>query len=313
MAASEAETKRVAVVDIGTISCRLLITGGGGPVVREMRITRTGEGLRDTGSISAAAIERVTAALSAFAQIIDSDGSVETRTAVATSAARDAANRDELFAAASAGLGVEPRLLSGEEEARLSFAGAVAGLDHLGAVLVIDIGGGSTEFAIGSTADGIERAMSVDTGAARVTSEFLESDPPHAAELSAALSVIELHLDDVTREMPEIADALSSSGLILGVGGTITTMAAVEIGLIEYDRDHVHGFDLERAAAEDVFRTLATEAAEDRRHNPGLHPDRVDLIVGGACVLVEIMRHYDIENIRVSENDLLDALAAELQ
>ena len=307
------ERRRVAIVDIGTIFSRLLITGGAGPTVREMTITRTGEGLKQTGAISDAAIDRVASALGHYATIIASDGGVETTVAVATSAARDASNRPELFAAASAALGIEPTLLSGEEEARLGFAGAVTGLDHLGMVLVVDIGGGSTEFALGTTQDGVESAFSADTGAGRVTDEFFESDPPHASELSAALSVIELHLDDARREMPGIVDAFSSSGLVLGVGGTITTMAAVEIGLVDYDREQIHGFELERAAAEDVFRTLATEPAADRAYNPGLHPDRVDLIVGGACILVETMRHYDIDTIRVVENDLLDALAAEVQ
>jgi exopolyphosphatase/guanosine-5'-triphosphate,3'-diphosphate pyrophosphatase len=149
-------------------------------------------------------------------------------------------------------------------------------------------------------------------GASRLTDAYLPSDPPGPDELSAALSIVELHIDDVRREVPGLADALGSSGLVIGVGGTLSTMAAVEIGLPRYDRDRLHGFVLDRPAAEDVFRTLATESAADRAFNPGLEADRVDLIVGGACVVVETMRQLDIDQITVSQTDLIDAVAAEL-
>jgi exopolyphosphatase/guanosine-5'-triphosphate,3'-diphosphate pyrophosphatase len=301
----------VAVIDLGTITTRLLILGDG-VEQREMTITRMGEGVAATGRIGADAIGRVGGCLGRYRELIDAAGVQQVR-AVATSAARDALNRSELFGAVEAAIGVEPELLSGDEEGRLAFAGAVAGVgDHDGMVLVIDIGGGSTEFAIGTTDGGLEQVFSADTGAARITDAFLLSDPPRPEELSSALSVVELHLADVKRELPAVADALGPSGRVVGLGGTITTMAAVELGLVTYDREQVHRFPLTRAAAEDVFRTLATESAEDRAHNPGLHPDRVPLIVGGACVLVETMRQFDIEEMIVSESDLLDGIAGEL-
>ena len=161
-------------------------------------------------------------------------------------------------------------------------------------MILVDVGGGSTEFAVGSVNDGYSVAVPADVGASNLTDAYLHGDPPPADELSAALSIVELHVDDVRRELPGLADALSSSGLIVGVGGTVTTIAAVEIGLTEYDRDTVDGFELTKQHGEDVFRTLATESAADRVSQSGPGSDRVDLIVGGACVVVEIMRQLEL-------------------
>jgi exopolyphosphatase / guanosine-5'-triphosphate,3'-diphosphate pyrophosphatase len=227
--------------------------------------------------------------------------------AVATSAARDAANRDELFDAVEATIGARPELLSGDEEARLSFDGATCDLDAPAPYLVVDIGGGSTEFVLGRTEP--EGVVSVDVGCVRVTEQFLASDPPAPEELSNALDVIRLHLDDVVVAIPHIRSART----VVGLAGTISTAAAVELGLATYDRDRIHHFRLTRAAAEDVFRTLATERADDRRHNPGLEPERVDVIVGGMLVLVAIMRHLDVAELLVSEADILDGLVRTLR
>jgi exopolyphosphatase/guanosine-5'-triphosphate,3'-diphosphate pyrophosphatase len=221
----------------------------------------------------------------------------------ATSAARDASNRDEFFDAAERVVGVRPELLGGDEEGRLSFRGATAELDPSdGPFLVVDIGGGSTEFAVGTTApDGV---ISVDMGCVRITEKFLHGDPPTPEELSQAISVIHAYLDDVTREVPATLDAAR----LVGLAGTVSTMAAVEIGLAEYDRDRIHHFVLTREAAEDVFRTLALERRADRVHNPGLEEARADVIVGGAAILVTIMRHFDFGECLVSEADILDGL-----
>ncbi len=310
-------TGAVAVVDLGTISTRLLIVDavdGANSTPkkrRETTVTRMGEGLNTDGRITEQAIARVVRCLEQYRALID-DAGVRQLRVVATSAARDAKNQSQLFEAVESVLGVVPDLLTGEEEGRLAFAGATSEVDHAGVVLVIDVGGGSTEFAIGTTWAGLDHVFSAETGAARVTDAFLLSDPPRADELSSALSVIELHIADVKRELPGLADALSSSGLIIGLGGTVSTMAAIELGLIHHDPGAINQFELTRVAAEDVFRTLATEAAADRRHNPGLPEDRVDLIVGGACVVVETMRQLDIDAIVVSESDLLDGVALEL-
>jgi len=148
--------------------------------------------------------------------------------------------------------------------------------------------------------------VSVDMGCVRMTEKFLHSDPPAAEELSQAISVAHAHLEDVARELPTLREART----LVGLAGTVSAMAAVEIGLPAYDRDRIHHFVLTRAAAEDVFRTLATEALADRVWNPGLERDRAEVIVGGALVLVTILRHFDLNACLVSESDILDGLVA---
>ena len=296
---------RIAAVDVGTNSVRLLVAEASGselaPVDRRMRITRLGQGVGASGQLHPDALKRTLGVLQEYRQVIDELG-VERVRATATSAARDAVNRDELFVPATEILGISPELLSGEEEGRLTFLGATAGLEEPGPYLVVDIGGGSTEFVVGSGEP--EGLVSVDTGCVRLTEAYLLSDPPAPEELAQAISVVELHLEDVDRLLPGARGAQT----IIGVAGTVTTVAAVELGLAEYDPAAIHHFRLTRAAAEDVFRTLATEPAEQRRHNPGLESGRVDVIVGGAAILVSIMRHYAAEELLVSEADILDGL-----
>jgi exopolyphosphatase/guanosine-5'-triphosphate,3'-diphosphate pyrophosphatase len=193
-------------------------------------------------------------------------------------------------------------LIPGEEEAALSFAGATRDITGPGPYLVIDIGGGSTEFVVGSTEP--TGLVSVDIGCVRITEQFLHSDPPAPEELSQAVSVVRDHLADVKREIPGIADAAT----VIGLAGTVTTVAAIELGLPAYDPERIHHFRLTRDAAEDVFRTLATESAAQRAHNPGLEAGRVDVIVGGAIVLVSVMRVLGFDEMLVSEADILDGL-----
>jgi exopolyphosphatase/guanosine-5'-triphosphate,3'-diphosphate pyrophosphatase len=297
----------IGAVDIGTNSVRVLVadeTQGDGftTVERLMRITRLGQGVGDTGALAPEAIERTADCLRDYREVMDRHG-VDRVRATATSAARDASNREDFFAAAEAALGVRPELLPGDEEGRLSFLGATADLDaDAGPFLVVDIGGGSTELVIGTTdAEGV---VSVDMGCVRFTEQFLHHDPPRADELSAAISVAETYFDDVVRALPGAGDAKT----LVGLAGTITTVAAVEIGLATYDRDAIHHFRLTRAAAEDVFRTLATESRADRIHNPGLEEARADVIVGGCCVLVALYRRLGYDEMLVSEADILDGL-----
>lgn len=297
-------TAPVAAVDCGTNSVRLLVSEGGRTTVeRLMRITRLGQGVGATGRLDPAAVERTLEVLREYRQVMDRHGVGRVRM-TATSAARDAANRDEFFAAAREVVGVEPELLSGDEEGRLSFLGATAELDPAdGPFLVFDIGGGSTEFSWGTTE--AERTISVDMGCVRMTEAFLHHDPPLAEELSQCISVVEIHLDDVLRAIPEGPHAAT----FVGLAGTVSTAVAVEQGLATYDRDRIHHFRLSKAAAEDVFRTLATEALVDRLDNPGLEPERADVIVGGMCVLVAVMRRFGIDELLASESDILDGLA----
>jgi exopolyphosphatase/guanosine-5'-triphosphate,3'-diphosphate pyrophosphatase len=296
-----------AAVDCGTNSTRLLVHDGERTVERLMRITRLGEKVHETRQLQPSAIERTITVLREFRDVMDRHGVTKLRVS-ATSAARDAHNRDEFFDAAEAVIGVRPELLSGLEEGRLSFLGATADLDpSLGPFLVVDIGGGSTEFAYGTT--DCEYAKSVDMGCVRMTEQYLEHDPPLPEELVAALSVAEAYIDDITHDHPPINEART----FVGLAGTVSTTAAVEQGLAEYDRDRIHHFVLTRDAVEDVFRTLATEPRADRVHNPGLEPERADVIVGGLCVLVEIMRRLSFDECLVSESDILDGLVMSLR
>lgn len=291
-----------AAIDCGTNSTRLMIGDGTTTFEREMIITGLGRGVDATGRLADDAIERVRLALVTYREIMDRYELAGVRM-TATSAARDAGNRDEFFDVSEKHVGVRPELISGHEEAELSFIGATADLDPSdGPFLVFDIGGGSTEFAIGSSR--MEGGFSTDMGSVRFTEKYIETDPPLPEELVACLSVAEAHLDDVVREIPMVLGARQ----LVGLAGTVSTAAAVEIGLAEYDRDQIHHFRLTRAAIEDVFRTLVTEARDDRRHNPGLEEGRVDTIVGGMCILARIARYFDAEDVLVSEADILDGL-----
>jgi exopolyphosphatase/guanosine-5'-triphosphate,3'-diphosphate pyrophosphatase len=301
-------SRNVAAIDCGTNSTRVLVAApDGAPLERLMRITRLGEGVDRSSRLAPAAIERTIAALRDYRVVLDQHGVQADRIRMtATSAARDAANRDGFFDAAEAAIGVRPELLSGEEEGRLSFLGATHELDDTeGLLLVLDIGGGSTEFVVGERGDPSPGVVSTDMGCVRVTEKFLRSDPPDAGELSDALTVVRQHLDDVVRELPRIREVER----LVGLAGTITTMAAVELGVPHDDLDSVHHFVLTKAAAEDVFRTLATEPLRDRIHNPGLERDRAEVIVGGALILVAVLRYFDIDECLVSVSDILDGLA----
>lgn len=304
---------RLAAIDIGTNSVRLLVADvtGSGPdadvvtVDRRMRITRLGQGVDAARALAPDAIERTLTVLREYRGVIDTLGAERVR-ATATSAARDATNRSDFFDPAEEVLGARPELLSGEDEARLSFLGATAGLQEPAPYLVVDIGGGSTEFVVGTTEP--EGLCSVDIGCVRVTEQFLHSDPPTPEELSGAVSVVRDYLSDVERSVPGIHDAKT----LVGLAGTVSAVAAIEQGLAEYDRDRIHHFRLTKDAAEDVFRTLALESAADRRHNPGLEAERVDVIVGGTIVLAAILRVFGFDEVLVSEDDILDGIVRDL-
>ena len=294
----------MAAVDCGTNSTRLLVSDDGKQpgLERLMRITRLGQGVDATRRLDPGAVDRTIQVLRQYREVMDRH-QVERVRATATSAARDAENRDSFLDAAEDAIGVRPELIGGEEEGRLSFLGATASLDRAeGPFLVVDIGGGSTEIVVGTEEP--EAVVSVDMGCVRITEKFLHGDPPRPEELSQAISVVHAYLDDVEREAPGVNEARR----LVGLAGSVTTVAAVEMGLSHYDPERIHHFELTRAAAEDVFRTLATEARADRVHNPGLEEARADVIVGGAAMLVTIMRHFGFDECLVSEADILDGL-----
>jgi exopolyphosphatase/guanosine-5'-triphosphate,3'-diphosphate pyrophosphatase len=296
----------VAAVDCGTNSTRLLIADGRVIHDRRMRITRLGAGVDSTGRLDPAAIQRTLDVLTDYRRAMD-DHNVERVRMAATSAVRDAANRDEFMVAAAEIVGTPAEVLTGTEEGALSFAGATAELDPAdGPWLVVDIGGGSTELVVGVTEPVGVRSM--DVGCVRLTERYMHHDPPRADELADALADVRDQLEDAVREIPVLSDARQ----MIGVAGTITTVAAVELGLADYDRDKIHHFWLTRDAAEDVYRTLATERRADRIHNPGLEEARADVIVAGCVVLVAILRFFDLPGCLVSEADILDGIAHSL-
>ncbi len=303
----------VAAIDCGTNSTRLLIVDGDGrPVERLMRITRLGQGVAAGRRLHPDAIARVIAVLHEFRQVLDRHGVERVRVA-ATSAARDATNRDELFDAAEAALGTRPELLDGLEEARLSFRGATAELTGRGGapaepLLVADIGGGSTELVVGVPGEEPLGAVSLDVGCVRLTERWIEHDPARPDELANALGEVRDLLEDADRQVPELADA----GNLIGLAGTVSTVAALDLGLGRYDRDRVHHHLLSRHVVEDWFRTMAMGDRDERLGNPGLEEGRVDVIVGGLCVLVAILRHRGLDSCLASESDILDGICRSL-
>jgi len=299
----------VAAIDCGTNSTRLLIVDGDGrPIERLMRITRLGHGVDADRRLRPEAVARVVAVLAEYREMLDRHG-VERVRAVATSAARDATNAEELFDAAEAAVGVRPELLDGIEEARLSFRGATGDLPEGGApLLVADIGGGSTELVVGVAGHEPTGAISLDLGCVRLTERWIEHDPARPDELANALGEVRDLLEDADRQVPTLADAEA----LVGLAGTVSTVAALDLGLGTYDRDKVNHHRLERDAVEDWFRTMAMGDRHDRLGNPGLEEGRADVIVGGLCVLVGLLRHRGWDSCLVSESDILDGLCLSL-
>ena len=294
----------VAAVDIGTNSVRLLVTDGTSELDRRVITTRLGQGVAATRRLHPDAVARTLACLAELRTALDEHGVVGVR-AVATAVLRDVDDGDDFLADAGRVLGAPLEVLDGEEEALLSFLGATAELEpERGPFLVLDIGGGSTELSVG--VEHPEASVSLPVGSVRLTETQLLHDPPLPEELTNAIGLVEDHLTDALRAAPALADART----IVGVAGTIVSIAAVELG--RYDREALHQFVLTRDAVEEVFRTLATEPVADRRANPGLQPERADIIVGGCCALVSVLRTLKAGELLVSESDLLDAVAASL-
>lgn len=309
---------RVAAIDCGTNSIRLLIADierGNGTtsltdVVREMRVVRLGEGVDATGELAPAALERTFAATADYAELIREHGAEAVR-CVATSASRDARNREVFVDGIRNLLGVEPEVISGDEEAALSFAGASSVLPILDGrqVLVVDLGGGSTEFVLG-TAQGVTAAKSVDVGCVRLTERHLRNDPPTAEQISAAEADVDAAMALAQRDVP-----LEQATAVVGVAGSITTITAHALRLPEYRPDDIHGAELPL----DTVRAASTDLLEmDRSERAGLpymHPGRVDVIGAGGLVWRRILERLGeltggrITTATASEHDILDGIA----
>ena len=317
---------RVAAVDCGTNSIRLLVadvpvpTDGAGPVGlvdlhREMRVVRLGEGVDRTGRLSDAALERVRVALVDYSAISRALA-VETTRLVATSATRDAANRQDFVDLVTGVLGVVPEVVAGGEEAQLSYDGATRGLDRAdGPFLVVDIGGGSTEVALGAAPQvpgtsqvpatpAVIASLSVDIGCVRLTERHLAGDPPTAAQIAAAQADVDAALTRVLAVVPA-----ARARTVVALAGTVTTIAALALDLPGYDPERIH---LSRITADQVrevtSRLLAMTRAE-RAALPVMHEGRADVIGGGALVLRSLVDRLDLTDVLVSEADILDGIA----
>ena len=295
-----------AAVDCGTLSTRLLIsTPTCKPVVRLMRVTGLGQGVDQARALQPDAIERALSVLREYRGLMDRHGVSAVRM-VGTSALRDAANRASFSTAAEEIIGAPLSLLSGQEEAALSFAGATAELNAQdGPWLVADIGGGSTELVVGPEPSG---SRSLDLGCVRVTERFLHHDPPTAEELDGAGSWLRSQYRDAETEVP----ALRLAHVLVGLAGTVSALASYDQGLESYDRDAVHHYRLSRKAVERALSDLATRPATARAGLPGIEPARAPVIVGGTLVLASLMSYFGFEECLVSESDILDGLVLSL-
>lgn len=305
--------RRVGAVDCGTNSIRLLIADldGGGlrDVHREMRIVRLGHGVDATGRIAEEAMARTLAAATDYARLCREAGCATVRF-VATSATRDAANRDEFVSGvqqAFADFGTTPEVITGDQEAALSFAGATTGLQGAHApFLVVDIGGGSTEFVRGT--NGVEQAVSVDIGCVRMTERHLHSDPPSEEEIWPALGDITVAVNAAAEQVD-----LSGIGTLVGVAGSVTTVTAHALGLDEYRPERIHGAELPVAQAITACTDLAQFSRAERAALPYMHEGRVDVIGAGALIwrsVIQRVQHDSaIATVRASEHDILDGIA----
>ncbi|MFG2038288.1 exopolyphosphatase [Dactylosporangium sp. NPDC048998] len=299
----------MAAIDCGTNSVRLLIadvseTSEISDVTRQMRIVRLGEGVDQTGRLAPAAIERTRLALADYAADIATSG-VDAARMVATSASRDAENAADFRAMVFDTLGFEPEVITGDEEARLSFAGAVRGLTAQPPFLVVDIGGGSTEFVVGT--DGVDAALSVDIGCVRMTERHLRADPPTPEQVAAAEADITAAVD---RALAAVRGTRAHT--LVGLAGSVTTVAALALGLPEYDPRRIHRARISAADVAKVTADLLAKSAEQRLASPVMHPGRADVIGAGALILRIIVERSGADSVIASESDILDGIALSL-
>ncbi|MFE6223355.1 MULTISPECIES: Ppx/GppA phosphatase family protein [unclassified Streptomyces] len=298
---------RVAGIDCGTNSIRLLVadvhpeTGELIELDRRMTIVRLGQGVDKTGRLAPEALERTFAACRAYAAVIEELGAERVRF-VATSASRDAENRQEFVDGVVSILGVEPEVITGDQEAAFSFTGATGELRGDDRRLVVDIGGGSTEFVVGNRH--VEAARSVDIGCVRLTERHVRHDPPTAEEAEAIRADVRAALDLAAETVP-----LDTADTLVGLAGSVTTVAAIALGLPEYDSEKVHHSRISAAQVAEVTRRLLASTHDERAAIPVVHPGRVDVIVAGALVLQEIVERVGAAEVVVSEHDILDGIA----
>ncbi|MEE1816625.1 Ppx/GppA phosphatase family protein [Streptomyces sp. SP18ES09] len=298
---------RVAGIDCGTNSIRLLVadlhpeTGELVELDRRMTIVRLGQGVDQTGRLAPEALERTFAACRAYARVIEELGAERLRF-VATSASRDAENRQDFVDGVVEILGVEPEVITGDQEAAFSFTGATGELHGDDRRLVVDIGGGSTEFVVGNRH--VEAARSVDIGCVRLTERHVRHDPPTAEEVAAIRADVRAALDLAAATVP-----IDTAETLVGLAGSVTTVAAIALGLPEYDSEKVHHSRISAARVAEVTERLLASTHDERAAIPVIHPGRVDVIIAGALVLREIVERVGAREVVVSEHDILDGIA----
>ncbi|MEU2073706.1 Ppx/GppA phosphatase family protein [Streptomyces sp. NPDC013489] len=298
---------RVAGIDCGTNSIRLLVadvhpeTGDLIELDRRMTIVRLGQGVDKTGRLAPEALERTFAACRAYAEVIKDLGAEKLRF-VATSASRDAENRADFVNGVVEILGVEPEVITGDQEAAFSFTGATGELHGDDRRLVVDIGGGSTEFVVGNRH--VEAARSVDIGCVRLTERHVRHDPPTAEEADAIRADVRAALDLAAGTVP-----IDTAETLVGLAGSVTTVAAIALGLPEYDSEKIHHARITAAQVAEVTDRLLASTHAERAAIPVIHPGRVDVIIAGAIVLREIVERVGAHEVVVSEHDILDGIA----
>lgn len=303
--------RRVAAVDCGTNTVKLLVadldpeTGEEAELVRESRMVRLGQGVDETGRLSDEALERLFAAVDAYAAVVV-EHEVETVRFCATSAARDASNAEVFTTGVRDRLGVEPEVIAGAEEAQLSYDGATRGLPDLVApLLVVDIGGGSTELVLGDAHGSVRAGHSLDIGSVRLTERCLPSDPPTADEIAQAVAVIDAALD----ELPGQGVDLGAARSLMVVSGTGLTVAAAALDLPGLDRTELHRATVSAASARDAALRLAAMPVAERRTLGYMQPGRADVIGAGALILDRVLERTPVDELRVSISDILDGIA----
>jgi exopolyphosphatase/guanosine-5'-triphosphate,3'-diphosphate pyrophosphatase len=305
------DSTAVAAVDCGTNSTRLLVVRASGEVAaREMRITRLGAGVDAARRLQTEAIARTLAVLEEYRSIMDVE-QVNSVRLVATSAVRDAENSEAFLEPASEMVGVRAEVLSGDEEGRVSYKGATDDLPVIaGQTVVIDIGGGSTEIV--TLDDGAIAAISLDIGCVRLTERYLQSDPPTTNQIERARGTIGVQLERAAQQIPALA-RLGSGDRLVGLAGTVSTLASLELGLADYERDRIHHSVLRLASVEKWCNVLGGERVRERAERAAITSGREDVIFGGALVLKETMLRFSFAECVVSEADILDGLVLELR
>ena len=297
---------RVAAIDLGTNSTRLLVAdvedGRIADLERDMRVTRLGDGVDERGRLLPVPVARVRNVLSDYRRRLEALGAERTL-AIATSAVRDADNGEAFLGEVEWSYGFTTQLLSGHDEAMLMFRGVTSERALTEGTVIVDVGGGSTELVAGGP-DGVHWHDSLDVGSVRLTERFLHSDPPSSAEVDDAVTAVRALLAE--RVPDEIRTRTRSA---VGVAGTITSLAALALGLDEYDRERVHGFQLSANALNDQLERLAGAPVAERRTMRPLDPDRAPVIVGGALVAREVLSYFQLDGLEISERDILDGAA----